>query len=465
MNPLEIGVEWVTPRADEEAVGVEQWTWAEVRIDAGERVVTRHRGVDGAPRDTLRMAVSWLAEWIVDCWVSLAWEVHAPFPFADGPRPVPALGDAERLWARFTGDRPAIAVWQHRHTLGHGSSTAPLPSIVLLPGVHRYGLQVDPPAAGLGPNVDLLLGEDAVVWGARTSVRGALQDLVDATLRRAHAHREASRWASWLATRWREAQDKVERGDCRRKTLFGEIGSATLEAVDAARVSGLEGLLLDMPIVVERHWLDDLTRQLAPAKARRARAALPVRPDAAGAVLTPHEQGYKLANRLRHHLKTVDAPLTSVRRTAAELGVAVRPIAAGERFRTAVVDAGAPAILWNADEPALARVAPSRFAIAAAIGRLLFDRDETASTFGAANGDYSRLFETRRANAFAAELLLPKRALVGAAAGVEFADLCADYGISTSAARWHIHNRVGHDDWRLALERNASAARGSSSPG
>jgi Zn-dependent peptidase ImmA (M78 family) len=185
-----------------------------------------------------------------------------------------------------------------------------------------------------------------------------------------------------------------------------------------------------------------------------------VRAQTLDALAPPHEQGYDLANRLRAYLRLVDAPLTRVRDAAQQLGVTVDRFAGADRFRTAIVDAGCPTVLWNEDAPQIRRVAVSRFAIAAGVGRLLFERGDEAGTFGAANGEHSRLFETRRANAFAAELLLPRRALEGPAAGMDLVDICAEYGISAPAARWHIHNRVGAGDWRLALEAARGAAPG-----
>ena len=77
------------------------------------------------------------------------------------------------------------------------------------------------------------------------------------------------------------------------------------------------------------------------------------------------------------------------------------------------------------------------FAIAASLGRLVSEANGAA--FGAAHGSQSRWSETQRANAFAAEFLLPTVVLQRSD---DLAGLCERYGISRSAAEWHRANRI-----------------------
>lgn len=86
-------------------------------------------------------------------------------------------------------------------------------------------------------------------------------------------------------------------------------------------------------------------------------------------------------------------------------------------------------------------MAARRVALATAFGRLLFDARGKA--WGAAYGDHSRVLETRRAGAFAAELLAPSEIVPEYASDPQ--RLAEDYGISLAAARWRLHNVLGRE--------------------
>jgi Zn-dependent peptidase ImmA (M78 family) len=58
---------------------------------------------------------------------------------------------------------------------------------------------------------------------------------------------------------------------------------------------------------------------------------------------------------------------------------------------------------------------------------------------GVAHGAQARYRPTQLANAFAAELLLPVQAIQRSRGSTDA--LAKRYGISRSAAEWHVHNR------------------------
>ena len=87
-------------------------------------------------------------------------------------------------------------------------------------------------------------------------------------------------------------------------------------------------------------------------------------------------------------------------------------------------------------------ISRARFAAAAALGRLL--AEVNGASFGAAHGEQSRIVQTQRANAFAAEFLLPASAL---RRGEDLASLCVEYGISLSAGEWQRTNRQHATDF------------------
>lgn len=113
-------------------------------------------------------------------------------------------------------------------------------------------------------------------------------------------------------------------------------------------------------------------------------------------------------------------------------------------FRSAVVVGadGRGELLVSTDDELTRRMAPARFAICAALGRLLGDGAGGEAAYGAAHGPQARLFETQRANAFAAELLLPLAALRAHGPAPDIEKLSEDFGISRTAARWHVQNRL-----------------------
>jgi Zn-dependent peptidase ImmA (M78 family) len=76
--------------------------------------------------------------------------------------------------------------------------------------------------------------------------------------------------------------------------------------------------------------------------------------------------------------------------------------------------------------------------MAAALGRLLAE-GRPGQPLGAAHGEQSRWIQTQRANAFAAEFLLPTPALSRPG---DLEAKCDQYGISRTAARWHMRNRL-----------------------
>jgi Zn-dependent peptidase ImmA (M78 family) len=87
----------------------------------------------------------------------------------------------------------------------------------------------------------------------------------------------------------------------------------------------------------------------------------------------------------------------------------------------------------------MAGVAGYSFGVASAFGRLLW-----RSNIGrqdhvyAAQGENAMLSQSRRATAFAAELLLPAEAIAGLGSNEnELWKLSEIYGISRVAARWH----------------------------
>ncbi|MBI2374148.1 MAG: hypothetical protein HYV07_09125 [Deltaproteobacteria bacterium] len=120
----------------------------------------------------------------------------------------------------------------------------------------------------------------------------------------------------------------------------------------------------------------------------------------------------------------------------AHLGVEDTALPADELFWSATCVSDRAAIICVAKETK--ELAHRRSAQASALGRLLFE--SRPKSWGAALGYYSRWVESRRAKAFAAELLAPievvrQRYIDSPAA------LVADFGLTPTSAEWRIHAR------------------------
>jgi hypothetical protein len=458
VSRLNVVVEWQPPDAEQDAFGPERATWARLSIVLDGDPITVTHPADLYARveeDTTWVLgpMSGLAEWIVDNWVRVLWEIPTPFPktvpLGSARRTVPSLRDAYQGWREYH-DRDVvpdeIAVWQHRHTLGHGTSDVALPSIVFIPEDRTIGIAVDHIPPALEPTVRFTAPSSTGGWPAdpkwlpRDDVAISLRRFVDETISQATSDSAAKDWARWLRERWTSAQRIADDVEMRRQFEFGAVVAGHWKSIEAklrGATPAIVGLLHDSPAIADVQVLDALARMIPPIRGGRARM---VDLGARDPALPPHEQGYRLAARARAHLNRGDEPLMDIARAVGEFGLEVHSVSSNRLFRSAIVVVdGTSRVLHATDDPSNKGVAPTRFAIAAALGRFLGDhRSPRATVFGAAHGSHSRVLPTRVANAFAAEFLLPVGAIRGS---VDTETLCDEYGISRSAASWHIHNR------------------------
>ena len=153
--------------------------------------------------------------------------------------------------------------------------------------------------------------------------------------------------------------------------------------------------------------------------------------------------GHRLARVFRQRAGLGNRPLLDFVRVLREWGVVLDQAIPTALFRTAVCapSRGIAHLMLSSTDPRMEHLTANRFALAAALGRLLWAAllRTVTSPVGAAHGDYSRLTQSRRANAFAAELLLPSEAVRAAlrpnAGADEVTDLAEMYGISRSAIK------------------------------
>lgn len=432
---LRFDFEWINQAPEGAAFGPELDTWCRVAISLNGEIVTANHP---AP-------LSGIVEWIVEVWPHLLWEIHCPFPKTPtlGARVrIPTERDAAALWSdvRATSLRD-VAVWQHRHTLGHGTADLALPSIVLLPEEKRFGVVLDHIPAKLDPTVrftapDGLQWPSEPVWIAREDAISELSRVVDETIARVKS-RPNHGWAVFIEDRWAASRRAATDPNVRRALALGKIVAdewALAERRLNGDSAGMESLLLDSETISDKAefqlLLDVATR-------------IPAKPTAtnfqpAPKVGRPYEQGYALAAEVRSYLGNESGPIIELYRTIVErFGINFeQPRTRAFASACFARESGGAMIALSAQQAEWG-VAPSRFAVAAALGRLLGERI-AGKPFGAAHSGQSRWINTQKANAFAAELLLPAKAFTTSA---DVSGLCDAYGISRSAAEWHLHNR------------------------
>jgi hypothetical protein len=247
-----------------------------------------------------------------------------------------------------------------------------------------------------------------------------------------------------MSDRWKSARENAANPAIRRELLYGPFVADVwdeLKGKFGERIGVLEGMLLDTHIITKKETLERLVDELEPMSHEKGPNGTgrwtEISTGAIDSSLPPYAQGYALATSARDFLGCRTEPFVDLREVLETLGISLsRSKERSGSFRSAVIAKpdGSARVLH--DGVGTSRV---RFSISAALGRLLAER--TGGYFGAVHGSFSRWEQTRRASAFAAEFLLP-RAGLRALDPTDLDEITEAYGISKSAARWHVHNRM-----------------------
>jgi len=152
-------------------------------------------------------------------------------------------------------------------------------------------------------------------------------------------------------------------------------------------------------------------------------------------------QGYKLARHVRKQMKIGNNPLPSIDDVLKKLDVSLERDWSIPLFRAAAcAKRGYQAHIIPSPSDSRMKLKTSRnFAVVSALGRLIWEtRNPDERTICVAQGDYSIVSESRRANAFAAEFLLPTQVVSGLKSdSPDLLEVADKYGISHEAANWH----------------------------
>jgi hypothetical protein len=285
---------------------------------------------------------------------------------------------------------------------------------------------------------------------------------IESTIERARSTTEFAYWADWLGERWREAQTDEENPRNRLSWMVGGVSATRVQELQQDQpklANGLRQLLLDCPVVASRNELnpvEEMLRHLWSSSQSSPRANTAPRWETlnTGPIATSQpdfSQGYQLARLVRDRMGLGKAPIRHLSRVLNDLDVVSVDSIDTSLFRVAVcAEQGRRAqIVSSATDERMQEYASSRFATTSALGRLLWQaRVRGDGLVCGAQGTHAMLSQSRRANAFAAEFLLPAKVAEGALSRDQVYDLAEEYGISASAALWHAHNIRQTSHWR-----------------
>jgi hypothetical protein len=447
-------------------------TWVSLELWVGGRNLTLHTHEEDQRVDSgLHWPAIYLARWFVRAWQGFF--ENARWPIA-APERVRTARDLVAHWdRRIAESEPPDAELDQRdrfvstHFLEAGAGGGLVPSVCFARGHNTISITWES-AGSTPPGVAFHRGEghaDVDVGQFAEVVRGFVDWVRDRAPAESADARELGAWLDdfgsqdaasrmmwsfagideglrrlWqkrfgLARFFRVASEWVRDGALARPEQ-SVIAVAFRSA--SPRLSPDELLLLRQTILgLERgeqahQGLESLGRRLPIPHARQA----------------DYEQGYDLAAALRSELRN-RADYLDVEQLVRSLGVPIAEVELSDPDLdgAAVCDAEhGPAILVNRRSPKASVPWGRRMVLAHELGHLVFDRD-AAVPLAVVSGPWAPARVERRANAFAAELLLPRVALERLAAARGNDDelierAMKEYGVGWRTASWQIENRL-----------------------
>ncbi|MGO2749002.1 MAG: ImmA/IrrE family metallo-endopeptidase [Pseudoclavibacter sp.] len=160
----------------------------------------------------------------------------------------------------------------------------------------------------------------------------------------------------------------------------------------------------------------------------------------------PFEQGYALAREFRIDYGLGERPIESMRALAEEvLGITVMHGKLQKDIAGATLDVDGTRVIVLNDQGANGRVAVRRATIAHEICHLLYDPEVDLKSLRVDQIDNQGSIENfdaveQRANAFAAELLLPRSVILAKIDTESFSSLASEYGVSITLAQYQAFN-------------------------
>ena len=476
MNKLKIELSFDDPgRTD----FPDRHTIAELGIAVGDDYLTRHkrgaRMIHGGAKfsNTVYGPVAGLADWFIENWSFVLWESQTPFKRArthglHQVKPaIPGAKEAADFWEDYTldgsvfgdagitdDDLAGFADWQQRHLLGYASSELALPSIVVVPEDQTVLVCVDRPPSGsmrfYGPDDAVRTPFQYVI--AKEEFRSVAAKFVELVIERVETVGKHTEWVAWMRKRWRDAQIAESNRGNQLELMIGPVSARRVNSLQKNSplvAQGLSQLLLDCRIVETSSDLNPvvevLTQYVGANGTNGFAGEIPGWQQVTNVKVAMSQpeymQGYKLAQHLRKHMQIGNRPIEGVNDVLNKLDVSLENDRMIPLFRAAAcATKGHQAhIIPSSSDPRMKSYASRNFAVVSALGRLIWEaRMPDENTICVAQGDYSILSESRRANAFAAEFLLPAQVVSKFEhQSPELLKVADQYGISHEAANLH----------------------------
>ena len=469
------------PGSETEAIP-EAVTVASLRMDIGDDCLTRNRPRGKrreVPRNSVYGAVAGFADWLIENWVPILWETATPFSTTIGAQgssspSIPGVIEACQGWSkiiepddwnygswRAQPDLSSFASWHHRHQLGHASSDLAIPSLMIVledrqvvMAVDRLPLEVDATVQFLG--ADNKNRTPSLFVCNKDSFQETIKGFVDAVIIRAKSSDEFGKWGDWLAERWHEVQEHERNYVVRLRWMVGEFSAAKileLRESSPPLASGIQQLLTDCRTITsetEFGQIEGIVGNFAVGgpdfPPNESLGWEHIDQEFVPSSLPDFIQGYQLARYARYALRLPPkSPVVDLRKTLERFDVRQENAVRSPLFRATVcARRGDTAHIIPSDfDSSTSGERATRFAVVSALGRLLWHaRNEANERVCAAQGDHSMLSHSRRANAFATELLLPRDVIrdVDPNKPAVVERISETYGISQSAVVWHARN-------------------------
>lgn len=451
------------------------WSLGDLRLTIGGHVITRNVH-NGQSSDFSTWYLLPIFEWLADNWVALLHEED--FDWIERS-PATAAAIVPRVLAEVMGkdDEPAVARfdaaqrWRERHGLRSAANGGMLPDLYIRRFLDTIELSwSDTPTLFAPDGFRFVLRPgyaSCTVSEVATPLWDALDEFVSGVAGRPTLLADRERLAALTEKlAWLRGLTIVDFAKARvapsivtaALAYLGDDGMALFEGENV--IGGAPAIAAFSPAIAMYGGLNpsldiaDVRRLSDVALAARARAETPqlaaMVDDLGGSPRTsPYLEGYRLAEDLLEDLVDNDSgDAIDIREMINRLGIVVVELALQTDTIRGVGLAGqgtGPTIVINLSSPFNAGEEGKRFTLAHEFCHILYDRGR-ARRVGIASGPWAPAAVERRANAFAAEMMMPRELVIRAFAGRGYAteDAIAHAAelllVSRRALIEHLHN-------------------------
>ncbi len=402
-----------------------RWSYGEWRLSVRGRSLTRHTGPNAEIREGVRWYLAPFLKWLGSSWSPLFHEQTPPPSIGDHENIIVAFEQGERMLLEDEGPpasslRKEMQAWRRRHAVWSGAAGGVFPNVWFRRQSDLMEISYDPGATvGAPSGLEFQFNRGAILidvevvaqalsafldWGRKQACEHGYPDYIPAPFNDAElANREAERW------------------------FMGEQLHALLEQKRPNRHAGpmLHGVL--HPLAPEVAMFGTLTPNLSAKDAATLLSALDEARNAEPE--SPHlqeltddrppptrdlawEDGYELALQTLEALSSENQETsTDIERILAFLNIRVREVYVDDQSLRGVAIAGpnlAATILVNTAAKWNQSPQGRRFTLAHELAHILADRS-SARTITHSSTPWAPETVEKRANAFAAMLLMPYR--------------------------------------------------------